>query len=199
MIKIFYITCLFPCLNRINHPGKHWVNQAKGGDVDPAVLEPIQVDQVQVEVGDKEAVVGSDQSHLGDRKTKKSLFPPPVPCSILLWSCLGHSRERHGLRLTVSPPTRPCWCCPLLHQNWTSEGQSWCWVARETWSTPGALGGRGCPGRGWSGFSSQSSQPSPCKPWRWAEGWGASWLSGGPDLLCSPIEFLETTIVGICN
>ena len=39
------------------------VDQAEGGDVRPAVLEVLQVDQVQVEVGDQVVVVGGHHSH----------------------------------------------------------------------------------------------------------------------------------------
>ena len=39
------------------------VDQAEGGDVRPAVLEVLHVDQVQVEVGDQVVVVGGHHSH----------------------------------------------------------------------------------------------------------------------------------------
>ena len=56
----------FFCLERGNHVGAPWVNKTKSSDIDTALLEVLQIDKVQVQAGDEEAVVGGDE---GDRVT----------------------------------------------------------------------------------------------------------------------------------
>ena len=54
----------FVCLEGGNHVGTPWVNKTESSDIDTALLEVLQIDNVQVQGGDEEAVVGGDQADL---------------------------------------------------------------------------------------------------------------------------------------